>query len=68
MLFRSLIEVRVLLKSNPGQVPVFIEMVEEEKLIKVDESLYVDGCSELCATLSQLLGPQNVVTSLKDPE
>ena len=64
----KLMEVRLLLKSNPGQVPVFIEMVEEEKLIKVDESLYVDGSSELCCNLSQLLGPENVVTRFKDPE
>jgi len=64
----SLVSLRSVLKNNPGRIPVFMELVEEEALIKVDDSLFVDGSEDLFAALTDVLGTENVVTTYEDPE
>lgn len=63
-----LVELRNILKRYPGRIPVFLELLEEETIVRVDESLYVDGCVQLRNDLERAIGPGNVVAVWRDPE
>lgn len=64
----KLVELRLILKNNPGRIPVCLELIEEETLVMVDDSLFVDGSAHLRTDLVRLLGPDNVVAQWRDPE
>jgi DNA polymerase-3 subunit alpha len=53
-------DVRAALGSHPGDVPVYLHTLNDDKKYKAGKSLWVDGSRELIVSLEAVLGPDRV--------
>ena len=53
-------DIRELLGTYPGDVPIFLHILKNDQKLKANESLWVDGTRELVSALEGLLGPDSI--------
>lgn len=52
-----------ILRANSGEIPVYVYMEKENKMVVADRSLWVDNTKEVILELEQLLGQESVKVS-----